>query len=198
MSTSSRLTQGERSARSREALLLAAAQAISQVGYANVKLDEIARTAGYTRGALYHQFANKEELAREVIGWVAAEWYREVWELAVQETDPTAALVAVARAHVIFCRRDIARVMMALRVEFGWQDHPVSETLRVVVDDLVQRLADLLEAAHGRDHVGPTDVRILARAGLGAIEGLAIEVAGKTPEDADLAERVIRALLSHG
>lgn len=193
-----RLTQGERSARSREAFLLAAAQAISKVGYANVKLEQIARTAGYTRGALYHQFANKEELAREVIGWVAAEWYREVWELAVREIEPTAALVAVARAHVIFCRRDIARVMMALRVEFEGQDHPVSESLRVVIDDLVQRFADLLEAAHGGDHVGPTDVRILARAGLGAVEGLAIEVAGKTPEDADLAERVIRALLPRG
>ena len=45
------------------------------------------------------------------------------------EPDPAAALIALARGHAVFCRRDIARVMMALRVEFSGQDHPVGREI---------------------------------------------------------------------
>lgn len=194
--SSPRLTQGERRARTREALLHAAAQAFSRSGYTSVKLEDVAAAAGYTRGAIYHQFANKEELASEVITWVAAKWYLEVWEPALREGDPVLVLAAVARAHVVFCRRDIARVMMALRVEFEGQDHQVSEMLRTIREDLVEKFATLLDAARDHESIARAiDSYVLARAGLGAIEGLAIEVAGKTEEDVVLAERVIRALL---
>ena len=51
-----RLTQAERSARTRNALLESAARQLSRHGYGNLVLEEVARDAGYTRGALYHQF----------------------------------------------------------------------------------------------------------------------------------------------
>src|SRR4051794_37989789 len=62
-SQGSRSTQAERSARSRGALLEAAARGLSRYGYANLALEQVARDAGYTRGALYHQFKDKEDLA---------------------------------------------------------------------------------------------------------------------------------------
>jgi AcrR family transcriptional regulator len=65
-----RPTQVERRARSREALLESAARGLSRYGYANLVLEEVAREAGYTRGALYHQFADKEDLALAVVEWV--------------------------------------------------------------------------------------------------------------------------------
>lgn len=189
-----RRTQEERSALSREALLQAAARAISRRGYANLKLEQVAESAGYSRGAIYHQFTNKDDLVGSVIGWVATEWYREVWEEAVLD-NPVEALVSIARGHVTFCRRDISRVMMALRVEFDDQQHPLGDALQLVVDDLVNKFADLVHKA--RDVPGPVDARstLIARAGLGAIEGLAIEIAGKTATDVDLAESIIRGLL---
>jgi AcrR family transcriptional regulator len=88
-------------------------------------LEEIAREAGYTRGALDHQFKDKEDLALAVLHWADETWQREVGELASQESDPLAALLAMARGHAVLCRRDIARVAMALRVEFSSQEHPV-------------------------------------------------------------------------
>src|SRR3954447_17566755 len=106
-----RPTQAERSARSRSALLEAAARGLSRYGYGNLVLEEVAREAGYTRGALYHQFDGKEDLALAVIGWVNENWTREVGEPARQERDPVAALIALARGHAVFCRRDVARVM---------------------------------------------------------------------------------------
>src|SRR5438105_4568510 len=120
-----RRTQAERRARSRGALLESAARGLSRYGYGNLVLEEVAREAGYTRGALYHQFKDKEDLALAVIDWVNENWMREVGEPARQEANPVAELMTLARGHAVFCRRDIARVVMALRVEFSGQDHPV-------------------------------------------------------------------------
>jgi hypothetical protein len=46
-----RPTQAERRARSRQALLESAAKGLSRYGYGNLVLEEVARDAGYTRGA---------------------------------------------------------------------------------------------------------------------------------------------------
>ena len=72
-----RPTQAERSARSRSALLESAARGLSRYGYRNLVLEQVAREAGYTRGALYHQFKDKEDLALAVLDWVDETWRRE-------------------------------------------------------------------------------------------------------------------------
>src|ERR1700721_711831 len=84
----SRSTQAERSARTRSALLESAARGLSREGYGRLVLEDVAREAGYTRGALYHQFKDKEGLALAVIEWVNENWMREVGEPAARETDP--------------------------------------------------------------------------------------------------------------
>lgn len=57
-----RRTQEERRSETRRALLDAAAQLFAERGYHAVSLDEIAATAGYTRGAVYYNFAGKQAL----------------------------------------------------------------------------------------------------------------------------------------
>ena len=54
-------------ARTRAALLEAAATVFARKGFAAATLDEISETAGYTRGAFHHHFASKEELFLAVI-----------------------------------------------------------------------------------------------------------------------------------
>src|ERR671923_1942099 len=93
--TPRRSTQAERSARSRAALLESAARGLSRYGYANLVLEDVAREAGYTRGALYHQFKDKEELALAVLQWVDETWQREVGEPATHESDPVKTLIAM-------------------------------------------------------------------------------------------------------
>jgi len=97
LSAPGRPTQAERRARSRSALLESAARGLSRYGYGNLMLEEVAREAGYTRGALYHQFKDKEDLALAVIEWVNDSWMREVSEPAEQQPDPVAELLALAR-----------------------------------------------------------------------------------------------------
>lgn len=62
-----RRTQEERSAATREALIWAARKLWGLRGYAEVGTPEIAKEAGVTRGAMYHQFADKAALFRDVV-----------------------------------------------------------------------------------------------------------------------------------
>src|ERR1700721_1209712 len=62
-----RRTQEERSAATRDALISAARRLWGQRGYAEVGTPEIATEAGVTRGAMYHQFADKAALFRDVV-----------------------------------------------------------------------------------------------------------------------------------
>lgn len=194
-SVGSRRTQAERRARSRAALLEAAAKGFSRYGYGNLILERVANEAGYTRGALYHLFDGKEDLALAVVEWVAATWEREVWQVAERPGEPVEVLAALARGHVIFCRRDVARVMMALRVEFAGRDHPVGRAVEEVGKDLTKRFKALIAAGRrdGSIPAGPS-AGTLAAAALSAVEGLAIQLVGM-PTDELIAERVMRGVL---
>src|SRR4051794_25996767 len=167
-----RPTQAERRARSRSALLESAARGLSRYGYGNLVLEDVAREAGYTRGALYHQFKDKEDLALAVIDWVAENWLREVGDPARGEPDAVAELLALARGHAIFCRRDIARVVMALRVEFAGQAHPVGGEIDRVGGGAIERVPRLTSAGRG-DGSFPagTPAKVVARGVMGALEG---------------------------
>jgi AcrR family transcriptional regulator len=191
-----RSTQAERSARSRAALLESAARGLSRHGYGNLVLEQVAREAGYTRGALYHQFKDKEELALAVLHWADETWRREVGELADRESDPVAALLAMARGHAILCRRDIARVAMALRVEFSGRDHPIGRELERVQAGLVKRLVRLIDAGRGNGSIpaGPP-AKAVALAYVGALEGAVIALAGQAPHDELLAARAVAGVL---
>jgi AcrR family transcriptional regulator len=57
-----RRTQEDRSATTRAALVAAARPLFAERGFGGVGTEEIVRAAGVTRGALYHQFADKTEL----------------------------------------------------------------------------------------------------------------------------------------
>ena len=191
-----RRTQAERRARSRTALLEAAARGLSRYGYGHLRLEEVAREAGYTRGALYHQFSDKADLALAVIGWVDESWMREVGEPASRETDPVAELIALARGHAVFCRRDVARVVMALRVEFSGHDHPVGRESERIYESGVKRVAHLIRAGRRDGSIPPgPPVRATALAFMGALEGVVIALAGQAPHDEKLAVRAVSGAL---
>jgi len=189
-------TQAERSARTRSALLESAARGLSRYGYGNLVLEQVAREAGYTRGALYHQFKDKEELALAVVEWADETWRREVGDPAEHEPDPVAALIAMARGHAVLCRRDVARVRMALKVEFSGQDHPVGRELERVSGALVKRVARLIDAGRRDGSIPPgPPARAVAQAHIGAIEGAVIALAGQAPNDELLAARAAAGVL---
>jgi AcrR family transcriptional regulator len=196
MNVSERPTQTERSARTRAALLEAAARGLSRCGYGNLVLEDVARAAGYTRGALYHQFKDKEDLALAVVRWADETWQEEVGEPAKREADPVDALLSLARGHAILCRRDVARVAIALRLEFSGRDHPVGRALDEVSAGLVMRCGRLITAGRRAGSIPPgPPATTVAAALVGAIEGTVIALVGRAPHDELMAERAAAGVL---
>jgi AcrR family transcriptional regulator len=189
-------TQADRSARTRGALLESAARGLSRHGYGNLILEQVARDAGYTRGALYHQFKDKEDLALAVIDWVDQTWREEVGRLIEREADPAAALIALARGHAVYCRRDVARVELALRLEFSGQDHPIGRLLERTSESLIKRCIHLIRAGRraGTIPAGPP-ARAVALAIIGAMEGTVIQLANQAPHDEVLVARAVAGIL---
>jgi AcrR family transcriptional regulator len=62
-----RRTQASRTASTRAALISAARRLFAEHGYGEVGTEQIALAAGVSRGALYHQFADKAELFAAVL-----------------------------------------------------------------------------------------------------------------------------------
>lgn len=71
--TVERRSQADRSTTTRDSLVRVAGQLFAEHGYAGVGTEAIVRAAGVTRGALYHQFADKSELFAAVVEAIEAE-----------------------------------------------------------------------------------------------------------------------------
>lgn len=56
------ISRRDRQRQTREAIILAARASFARDGYHGARLDEIARAAGFSKGAVYSNFANKAEL----------------------------------------------------------------------------------------------------------------------------------------
>lgn len=95
-----RRTQEQRSATTRAALIDAARPLFAASGFAAVSTEAIVRAAGVTRGAMYHQFADKTELFAAVFETVETELTQRI-DVAVGESgqsDPIALMKLGAAA----------------------------------------------------------------------------------------------------
>jgi hypothetical protein len=127
---------------------------------------------------------------------VASGEIRGVSDPAAREPCPVAELIALARGHAVFCRRDIARVAMALRVEFSGKDEPVGRELERVTETAIKRIARLIQAGRRDGSIPPgPPARTVALAVFGALEGTVIALSGQAPHDKLPAERAVRGVL---
>jgi AcrR family transcriptional regulator len=196
MATCERPTQADRRARSRAALLEATARGVSRAGYANLVLEDVAAEAGYTRGALYHQFRDKDALVLATLDWVYETWYAEVGSVFDEGLLPVEMLAELARRHAVYCRREIAGLMLKLRVELAARNHPVGEAVRAQIRELVGRVRQLILAGRRDGSIPPgPPATALAAAAMSAIEGAVIALAGQAPHDELLAARVVAGVL---
>jgi AcrR family transcriptional regulator len=66
------------SAKTREALLTTCLTLFAERGFANTSIDEIARAAGVTKGAIYWHFESKEHLFQAILERIRSRWQQVV------------------------------------------------------------------------------------------------------------------------
>lgn len=98
-----RRTQAERTSATRRALVTAGRGLFSTRGFVDVGTDELARAAGVTRGALYHQYDGKVGLFAAVLEEVEVEVVDRVAAAMADIEDPEARLFAGLDAYLDAC-----------------------------------------------------------------------------------------------
>ncbi|MGV9295283.1 MULTISPECIES: TetR/AcrR family transcriptional regulator [Amycolatopsis] len=160
-----RRTQQERSDATRAALIKAARDLFGARGYHDVPAEEITRTAGVTRGALYHHFGDKQGLFRAVVEVLERELTAEVSEVLDSAADPLSGLSSALGVFLDACLRpDVRRISLTdapavlgwdawrdLEAEYGLglvaENLAAAREAGLIVDTPVDALAQLVLAA---------------------------------------------------
>lgn len=184
-STRPRETQAARSARTRAALLAAARELFAEKGFAQTGREEIAERAGVTRGALYHHFASKTEVAAAVVDQLEAELVDRVVAAALLGTGVRDQLHRGCRAYMDACADPtVARILADAPAVLGM------EACRALdAASCVPLLEEVFAVAAAEGLEIPGDPAIAAALLLGLLNEAAALIAGAPGDDA-LRERV--------
>jgi len=170
---SKRRTPTERTAATRGALVAAGRRLWAERGYAGVGTPEIAAAAGVTRGALYHQFADKAALFLAVADAVEGDVTGRIGEYVVASgaQDPAAALHASVDGWLEACEQPEVRQILLLDgpVVLGWdgfRDMALRHALGLT--------EGLLQAAIDAGRLAPQPTRALAHVLIGALDEAAM------------------------
>jgi AcrR family transcriptional regulator len=187
-----RRTQEERSAATRDALISAARRLWGLRGYAEVGTPEIAEVAGVTRGAMYHQFADKAALFRDVVEAVEKDVMARMATLVASSgaTTPADAIRAAVDAWLEVSGDPEVRQLVLLDAPavLGW----------AAFRDVAQRYSlgmteQLLTEAIRAGQLVRQPVRPLAHVLIGALDEAAMAIA--TADDPKRARRETRQVL---
>jgi AcrR family transcriptional regulator len=171
-----RRTQGERTAQTRAALISAARRLFGAEGFADVGAERVTREAGMTRGALYHQFADKTDLFAAVLDQVEAEIAQRVAD-AVAGFDPadtTGMLLAGAGAWLDACTEpDLQRIVLLDGPSvLGW-----GRWREICLRHTVGLIAAFLQDGIDRGNLTPQPVQALTHVLVGAVDEAALYIA---------------------
>jgi AcrR family transcriptional regulator len=177
------------------AQLLATARALfGERGYAAVGTEEIVRSAGVTRGALYHHFDGKADLFRAVFEEMEAELAERIAGEALSQPDAWEAHLAAVELFLDACQDpEVQRIALVDAPSvLGWQTWREIEA-RYWLGLIKVSLQALMDAGLiAEQPVGP-----LAQTMLGALTEAGLYVAGADDVTAARAEMatVVRRLL---
>jgi AcrR family transcriptional regulator len=188
--------QAARSATTRAKLIRAARPLFARRGYASVGTEEIVRRAGVTRGALYHQFATKEELFLAVYETVERELTERVAAQLGDLASPFAALRAGVRVFLEACRApEVQRIVLIDGpAVLGWE-----RWREVAARHGLGLIEASIAAAIDAGEIAPLPLEALAHLLMGALDEAALLVVRDEDATDDVAmtfERLLDGLSS--
>jgi AcrR family transcriptional regulator len=129
---------------SREAIVDAAARLFLERGFGAVSMDELAVAAGLARRTLYNQFANKEEIFREMLLRVSRQLENAFPSGIETEGDVETVLRVIARVILGLHKNPeylgFLRMVIADARQFPW----IAEEFAAVMDPQTERLSRYL------------------------------------------------------
>lgn len=178
-----RRTQSERTAQTRGALIEVARRLFGAEGFAEVAAERVAREAGMTRGALYHQFAHKAELFAAVLDQIEAEIAQRVaGATAGLDPNDTAAML-LAGAHAWLDASSEPALQRIILVDgpsvLGWD-----RWRKICLRHTVGLIAALLEDGIERGSLPDQPVHALTHVLVGAVDEAALYIAQATDPSA--------------
>jgi AcrR family transcriptional regulator len=192
-----RRTQTERSQATTSGLIEAALLLFGRDGYAATSIDDVARVAGMTKGAIYHHFSGKIELFRAVFVRQEQQLAEAIAMASVEARDP---VDVVRRGAHTFLRRCVdPQVRRIILLDgpavLGW------DTIRAIEYEYTLKLVrDGLAAAAAEGRIPPGDVTVRAHLVFGALceAGMLMarveDPAGFLPAVLDQADELLDAL----
>jgi AcrR family transcriptional regulator len=140
----------ERAARTRRALIRAAALVVAEQGYADASLGAVSARAGVSLGALHFHFASKQDLAWAVDEAAAQAVDRIAEEAAAASPDPLQQLVD---SVFLLARGLLADPLLSAGFELGYSRYAVVPG--AARDAWALQIAELTRRAHGAAGLGP-------------------------------------------
>jgi AcrR family transcriptional regulator len=119
-------TQEARTAATRRKLIAAAARIFARDGFEAARLEDIAAAAGYTRGALYANFRDKEDLFFALLEEWIGERVSELDELLRKEARNPPAKLRTLRSYYAQCAKDRRLVLLSLEFTLYAIRHPAA------------------------------------------------------------------------
>ena len=101
-----RLTREESKAATQEKLLVAAAKAFARHGFAGVAVEDIAESAGFSRGAFYSNFKNKDVIFLALVEHEVKTWTHETKEILAASSSAEETLLNLRKFYAAISDRD--------------------------------------------------------------------------------------------
>jgi AcrR family transcriptional regulator len=138
-----RLTRDESRARTRARLIDAAGEVFLRRGFEGASLEEIAEEAGYTRGALYSNFRDKDEVFLEVVEEHFTQEVGSVERIFSAEPTPEGRVLALQEWHT--AHLDDEEAWTSLILEF-WLYALRNPAVRPRIAEMERRVRDAVAA----------------------------------------------------
>jgi AcrR family transcriptional regulator len=172
-----RLTRKERQAHTRARLMRSAASVAARRGIEGASLDEVAQTAGFTKGAVYANFASKEELFLAMVDDHFDSRLRELDRILSTDADPDvqAREAAEGLMRMLAAEPEWHRLFFEFAV-YAARNEQFREQLVARYSALRERLAQLIERRTERLAVKPvTPPERIAAMAFAMANGMALE-----------------------
>jgi AcrR family transcriptional regulator len=144
----------------RDLIRSAAKKLFAESGLDGTSVREIARLAGYTTGAIYFHYANKEELYADILRDSLDRLFIEVRESLPANDEPVARLTAAFRALVYFYNENPRDLDLSLYLLNGARPRGLTPTLNKELNGKLRLVLDIYRTELSRAGIENTRLNV--------------------------------------